>query len=292
MAASSLRRWELAALVSAAVIVVAVPLSLLRAACRRRSGERRVGGGHLRRQRVVPRLSQGGVRQVEGLGPRARHGRRHRADRARGLRRRRRFTHRGHARPGSSGATAKFFVETEGPDGKPGEFEVKYTFGVRPLQQYLVPFPGGRLQCLTIAWDTREPAVVRALPGPGHPARRTGCTGRATRRTGTACAPSATRRTCRKGYDAETESFDTTWSEISVGCEACHGPGSRHVAWARVPPMARSSLDQRRPRRADVWHLVCAAGRTLRALSFAPRRARRLRPLGPAAARSSYCPRC
>ncbi len=39
--------------------------------------------------------------------------------------------------------------------GKPGDFEIAYTFGVRPLQQYLVPFPGGRLQTLGIAWDSR-----------------------------------------------------------------------------------------------------------------------------------------
>src|SRR5215510_2681189 len=49
----------------------------------------------------------------------------------------------------------KFFVRTEGADGKPAEFEVKYTFGVAPLQQYLLAMPGGRLQALTVAWDTR-----------------------------------------------------------------------------------------------------------------------------------------
>src|SRR5262249_26108047 len=40
----------------------------------------------------------------------------------------------------------KYFVRTDGPDGKLAEFEIAYTFGVDPLQQYLVPFPGGRLQ--------------------------------------------------------------------------------------------------------------------------------------------------
>ena len=49
----------------------------------------------------------------------------------------------------------KFFVSTDGPDGKLADYEIKYTFGVRPLQQYLVEFPGGRLQPLGIAWDSR-----------------------------------------------------------------------------------------------------------------------------------------
>src|SRR3989442_2388992 len=40
----------------------------------------------------------------------------------------------------------RFFVRTEGPAGRPGDFEIAYTFGFRPLQQYLVPFPDGRLQ--------------------------------------------------------------------------------------------------------------------------------------------------
>lgn len=49
----------------------------------------------------------------------------------------------------------KFFIETDGPDGKLAVFEIKYTFGVDALQQYLVEFPDGRLQALPIAWDSR-----------------------------------------------------------------------------------------------------------------------------------------
>lgn len=45
----------------------------------------------------------------------------------------------------------KFFVNTPGADGKLQDFEIKYTFGVDPLQQYLIEFPGGRLQTLPIA---------------------------------------------------------------------------------------------------------------------------------------------
>ena len=61
-----------------------------------------------------------------------------------------------------AGITSRFFrrdgefhVRTDGPDGKPADYNIKYTFGVAPLQQYLVEFPGGRLQALPIAWDTR-----------------------------------------------------------------------------------------------------------------------------------------
>ncbi len=49
----------------------------------------------------------------------------------------------------------KFMVRTEGSAGKLEDFEIKYTFGVHPLQQYLIEFPGGRMQVLSLAWDTR-----------------------------------------------------------------------------------------------------------------------------------------
>jgi hypothetical protein len=50
----------------------------------------------------------------------------------------------------------KFTVHTDGPDGALHDYPVAYTFGVYPLQQYLITFPGGRLQALGIAWDSRS----------------------------------------------------------------------------------------------------------------------------------------
>jgi hypothetical protein len=55
-----------------------------------------------------------------------------------------------------------------GPNGKLGVFEVKYTFGVYPLQQYLIEFPDGRLQVLSIAWDSR-PKGKGGLERPPEP---------------------------------------------------------------------------------------------------------------------------
>ncbi|MBM4214505.1 MAG: hypothetical protein FJ179_12475, partial [Gammaproteobacteria bacterium] len=49
----------------------------------------------------------------------------------------------------------KFFVRTDGADGQLADYEIKYTFGVDPLQQYLIELPDGRLQALSISWDTR-----------------------------------------------------------------------------------------------------------------------------------------
>src|SRR5262245_39756550 len=53
----------------------------------------------------------------------------------------------------------RYVVRTDGPDGTLQEYRVAYTFGVDPLQQYLLELPGGRLQALSIAWDTRPKAA-------------------------------------------------------------------------------------------------------------------------------------
>jgi tetratricopeptide (TPR) repeat protein len=148
-----------------------------------------------------------------------------------------------------------FIIRTEGPDGKADDFAVKYVFGVYPLQQYLLELPGGRLQAFGLAWDARPAAQGgqrwfdlypdRRL-APGDPLHWTGID----QNWNYQCAWCHSTN-LRKNYDARANAFGTTFSEISVGCEACHGPASRHVAWAAKPSEAAAhhgfemSLDQR-----------------------------------------------
>jgi Flp pilus assembly protein TadD len=132
----------------------------------------------------------------------------------------------------------KFFVRTDGADGKPADFEIAYTFGVEPLQQYLIAQPGGRLQSYTTAWDSRLEANggqrwFSLYPGEhlaaGDPLHWTG----ADQNWNFTCA-SCHSTDLRKNYDLGANRYATTWSEIDVACEACHGPGARHVAWGRA----------------------------------------------------------
>ncbi len=132
----------------------------------------------------------------------------------------------------------KFLVYTNGPGGEMGEFEITHTFGWYPLQQYLVPFPGGRLQTLPIAWDVEQNQWYRVPPqGPTDPEDWLYWTNAAQNWNGMCAQCHSTN--LKKSYDPETDSYNTTWSDIDVGCEACHGPGSRHVDWAQMPEMAR-----------------------------------------------------
>jgi predicted CXXCH cytochrome family protein len=127
----------------------------------------------------------------------------------------------------------KFFVNTEGRDGLPADFEVRYTFGVTPLQQYLVESPGGRLQGLTVAWDSDRKRWFSLYPkdrfAPDDPLHWTG-----RYQNWNAMCADCHSTDLRKNYDPAADTYTTTWSEISVGCEACHGPGEAHVAWARA----------------------------------------------------------
>ncbi len=131
----------------------------------------------------------------------------------------------------------KFMVETDGPDGKLATFEVKYTFGVDPLQQYLVEFPDGRLQVLALSWDSRpqDKGGQRWFHVyPDEEIRHDDVLHwtKLNQNWNFMCAECHSTG-LRKNYDAKTDRFATTWAEISVGCETCHGQGSRHAAWAR-----------------------------------------------------------
>ena len=134
----------------------------------------------------------------------------------------------------------KFVVRTDGPDGKLQEYEIAYTFGVYPLQQYLTAFPGGRYQVLPFAWDSRPASgggqrwfhlyPKEAIPA-GDALHWTGMN-----QTWNFMCADCHSTNLRRNYDVSTDSYRTSWSEIDVSCEACHGPGSRHVAWAKSEP--------------------------------------------------------
>jgi len=143
----------------------------------------------------------------------------------------------------------RFMVRTDGPDGRLADFEIKYAFGIWPLQQYLIEFPGGRTQALGIAWDARAKNEggqrwVHLYPNEKidyrDPLHWTGLY----QNWNLECA------TChstnlKKGYDAASNTYKTTFSEINVACEACHGPGSRHGPASRAPcpwPVSSASL--------------------------------------------------
>ncbi len=140
------------------------------------------------------------------------------------------LSHRG-ATTRFSQRDGRYFITTEGPDGAPAEYEVKYTFGVAPLQQYLVAFPGGRLQSPTVAWDTQKKRWFSLYPNDRHkPDDPLHSTGRY-QNWNLMCSECHS-TDLRRNYDAAKDTYDTKWAELSVGCQACHGPGSTHVAWA------------------------------------------------------------
>ena len=135
----------------------------------------------------------------------------------------------------------KYFVRTDGADGKLADFEIRYTFGILPLQQYLIPFPDGRMQALSIAWDSRPKEQggqrwFHLYPNEKVDNRDELHWTKRSQNWNFMCADCHS-TDVKKNYDAATDKFNTTWNEISVGCEACHGPGSAHLAWAASKPV-------------------------------------------------------
>jgi tetratricopeptide (TPR) repeat protein len=154
----------------------------------------------------------------------------------------------------SLGLTRRFFrrdgghfVRSEGRDGELADFEIAYTFGVSPLQQYLIRFPDGRIQALDIAWDSRPESEggqrwFSLYPderfAPDDPLHWTG----RLQNWNYMCADCHSTRV-ERNYRADEDRFETSFAEIDVSCEACHGPGSAHVAWAEARGPGDSSGD-------------------------------------------------
>jgi tetratricopeptide (TPR) repeat protein len=153
----------------------------------------------------------------------------------------------------------KFMIHTEGPDGHMTDFQVKYVFGVTPLQQYMVEFPStqepaeagelSRVQVLRISWDTEKrtwfylaPPDVPEKINPTDDLHWTGIA----QRWNNMCAECHS-TDYQKRFSPPAPSSDpvpvhphdipgayrSTFMEINVSCEACHGPGSVHLELAQ-----------------------------------------------------------
>ncbi len=132
----------------------------------------------------------------------------------------------------------KFFVTTDGADGSLHDYEVTHTFGVAPLQQYLIQFPDGRYQALSIAWDARTQKEGGQRWFHLYPDEKIAhddelhWTG-PNQNWNYMCAECHSTN-LQKNYRTETDQYETAWTDINVACEACHGPGSHHLLWAKT----------------------------------------------------------
>jgi|TARA_B110000305_G_C19462871_1_gene655774 tetratricopeptide (TPR) repeat protein len=129
---------------------------------------------------------------------------------------------------------ADYYVNTESEDGTYKDFKIEYTFGVTPLQQYLIKFPNGEYQCLTTAWNSVENTwfSLNSAVDINH--------GDWLHWTGGAMSWNTMCADChstnlQKNYQSKTDTYKTTFSEIDVSCEACHGPSSAHVSFYKNP---------------------------------------------------------
>lgn len=126
-----------------------------------------------------------------------------------------------------------FFIETEAADGSLQIFPIQYVIGHYPLQQYMVAFPGGRYQVTRQSWDSREGKWFHQYAGDNIAA------GDFLHWTGngqnwnTMCA-SCHSTHLQKNYDLPTDTYHTSYEEVTIGCESCHGPGSQHIALASL----------------------------------------------------------
>ncbi len=140
----------------------------------------------------------------------------------------------------------KFYVLTDGETGKPEEFEVKYVFGYYPLQQYMVEFDRGRVQVLPITWDSKNNKWYH-MADAIYKDENIDYTNwlhwtNQAQNWNSMCADCHSTN-LKKGYDLKTDSYHTTFSEMDVSCEACHGPASKHLEWAAKSEFARKDDD-------------------------------------------------
>lgn len=126
----------------------------------------------------------------------------------------------------------KYYVNTIGPDSEPHDYEIRYVIGIDRVQNYLTKFPSGALHVLPVAWVVDEKkwkdvdGLEKHYPGGGKYWSDPGsiwqikCGG---------CHVTG----MKINYNDQDNTYETSWTDLGIGCEACHGPGSNHIIAAQ-----------------------------------------------------------
>jgi predicted CXXCH cytochrome family protein len=143
------------------------------------------------------------------------------------------FTAHGRAYTFSQGSGAPTITVRAGD--RPAEtFRVDYTLGSKRFQGYLSTLPDGRMYVLPVFWHVESGRWLdwketTPIPDGAHDLRQmwnVNCFN---------CHATNLDR----GYQPATATYRTHWTELGIGCEACHGPGKEHIAlterWAADP---------------------------------------------------------
>jgi len=109
----------------------------------------------------------------------------------------------------------EYFITTLGPDKKEHTYRITYLIGGFWKQLYVTEFPNGELHILPAMWivETQNWEISKYWSDTIYQTSCSGC-----HNTGGEI-----------NYDEATETFKTTWVDTGVSCEACHGPGGKHV---------------------------------------------------------------
>ena len=126
-------------------------------------------------------------------------------------------------------------ILTRGLGNERRVYPVTRIIGNNPLRQFLIPAPGGRLQTCDVSYDPKKNELFDVY---GEEERNPGDWGAWTGQGmnwNAMCAACHNTR-LRKNFEPPTNSYHTKMAEMSVGCEACHGPMKDHVQWHKHPP--------------------------------------------------------
>lgn len=125
----------------------------------------------------------------------------------------------------------RFTVQIKEIDGSEKEYSIGYTFGVYPLQQYLVDFQKGKKQVLRVSWDVVAKKWYHQYAGDKMDPHDWLHWTESSQNWNTMCAECHSTN-LKKNYNSADDSFKTTYASINVSCESCHGPAEKHVFWA------------------------------------------------------------